>query len=145
METISAHELIKSSPKTSGGKASLTTVTSASPARSTGLVSTVSSPSPRARQHRLSKSCACFTRVRTRTRPRLHGTFKIRVYFLQVINVLYRDFSGGPVVKIPRCNAEDMGLIPGWGAKIPQATGWLSPPKRRPCTAMKTQHSPYKK
>ena len=25
-----------------------------------------------------------------------------------------RDFPGGPVVKIPPCNAGDAGLIPGW-------------------------------
>ena len=34
----------------------------------------------------------------------------------------YKDFPGGPVVKNPPSNARDMGLIPGWGTKIPQAT-----------------------
>ena len=38
-----------------------------------------------------------------------------------------RDFPGGPVVKNPPSNAGDMGSIPGWGAKIPQAVGQLSP------------------
>ena len=33
-----------------------------------------------------------------------------------------RDFPGGPVVKNLSGNAEDMGLIPGWGPKIPHAT-----------------------
>ena len=32
------------------------------------------------------------------------------------------DFPSGPVVKNPPCNAGDMGSIPGWGTKIPQAT-----------------------
>ena len=31
------------------------------------------------------------------------------------------NFPGGPVVKILPCNAGDVGLIPGWGVKIPQA------------------------
>ena len=38
-----------------------------------------------------------------------------------------RDFPGGPVVKIPPCNAGDLGSIPGQGTKIPQAVGQLSP------------------
>ena len=29
------------------------------------------------------------------------------------------DFPGGPVVKNPPCNVQDVGLIPGWGNKIP--------------------------
>ena len=39
----------------------------------------------------------------------------------------YWDFSGGPVVKNPPCNAGDMGLIPGRGTRIPYAAGQLSP------------------
>ena len=31
----------------------------------------------------------------------------------------FRDFPGVLVVKNPFCNTEDVGLIPGWGAKIP--------------------------
>ena len=38
-----------------------------------------------------------------------------------------RDFPGGPVVKNPPSNTLDTGLIPGWGTKIPHATGQLSP------------------
>ena len=38
-----------------------------------------------------------------------------------------QDFPGGPVVKNPRCNAGDVGLIPGWGAKTPHTAGQLSP------------------
>ena len=34
----------------------------------------------------------------------------------------YWDFLGGPMVKNLPCNAEDMGSIPGWGTKTPQAT-----------------------
>ena len=30
-----------------------------------------------------------------------------------------RDFPGGPVVKKPPCNAEDVCSIPGGGTKIP--------------------------
>ena len=33
----------------------------------------------------------------------------------------YKDFPGGPVVKNPPSNARDVGLIPGWGTKIPHA------------------------
>ena len=32
-----------------------------------------------------------------------------------------REFSGGPAVKTSPSNAEDVGSIPGRGAKIPQA------------------------
>ena len=37
------------------------------------------------------------------------------------------DFPGSPMVKNPPCNAEDSGLIPDQGTKIPQAAGQLSP------------------
>ena len=37
------------------------------------------------------------------------------------------DFRGGPVVENQPSIAGDMGSIPGWGAKIPQAVGQLSP------------------
>ena len=57
-----------------------------------------------------------------------------------------RDSPGGPVVKNPSCNAEDTSSIPGWGAKIPHATGQLSPcattTERKILHATtKTQHS----
>ena len=35
--------------------------------------------------------------------------------------------SGGPVVKNPLCNAGGVGLILGWGTKLPQALEQLSP------------------
>ena len=38
-----------------------------------------------------------------------------------------RDFPGSPVVKILPSNARDVGLIPGWGDKIPH----VSPPKHQ--------------
>ena len=37
-----------------------------------------------------------------------------------------RDFPGGPGVKNPPSNAEDVGLIPGQGTKIPHAAEQLS-------------------
>ena len=33
-----------------------------------------------------------------------------------------RDFPGGPMVKNLPCNAEEAGLIPGQGTRIPHAT-----------------------
>ena len=38
-----------------------------------------------------------------------------------------RDFAGGPVVKNLPSDAEEAGLIPGWGAKISPAEKQLSP------------------
>ena len=38
-----------------------------------------------------------------------------------------KHISAGPVVKKMPCNAWDVGLIPGWGTKIPHATEQLSP------------------
>ena len=35
------------------------------------------------------------------------------------------DLPGGPMVKNSPCNAENAGLIPGGGIKIPHATGQL--------------------
>ena len=43
------------------------------------------------------------------------------------IIIVLRNFPGGPVVKNLPSNAEDAGLIPGQGTKIPHATGQLSP------------------
>ena len=37
-----------------------------------------------------------------------------------------RDFPDDPVVKNPPSNAEDEGLIPGWGTKIPHLVEQLS-------------------
>ena len=49
------------------------------------------------------------------------------------------DLPGGPVVKNLPSNAGDEGSIPGWGTKIPDATGQLSPcacmPQLRPDAA----------
>ena len=36
------------------------------------------------------------------------------------------DFPGGPVVKNLLSNAGDMGLIPGWGTKIPHTMEQLN-------------------
>ena len=40
------------------------------------------------------------------------------------------DFPGGPVVKTSPSNAAGMGLIPGWGAKIPTCL-MAKEPKRK--------------
>ena len=40
---------------------------------------------------------------------------------------LLRDFPGGSVLKNLSANVEDIGLIPGWGTKIPHALEQLSP------------------
>ena len=39
---------------------------------------------------------------------------------------LSRDFLGGPVIKNLPSNTGDVGSIPVWGTKIPQAMGQLS-------------------
>ena len=39
------------------------------------------------------------------------------------------DFPGGPEVRNLPCNEGDMGLIPGWGTKIPHATEQLLSPR----------------
>ena len=44
-----------------------------------------------------------------------------------LINEKNRDVPGGPVVKNLPCNAEDTGLIPGWGAKILHAAEHQGP------------------
>ena len=44
------------------------------------------------------------------------------INFLSTMNH-FRDFPGGPVVNNPACNLGDVGLIPGWGTKIPHACG----------------------
>ena len=41
--------------------------------------------------------------------------------------IKYQDFPGGPVIKNPPSNAGDVGSIPGQEAKIPHATGQISP------------------
>ena len=49
-----------------------------------------------------------------------------RIRYKIKINKYIRDFPGGPVVKNPPSNAGDVGSIPGWGTKVPHATGQLS-------------------
>ena len=55
----------------------------------------------------------------------------------------YGDFPSSPVVKNPPSNAGDVGSIPGWGTKIPHASGQisLSTATTDPCSTIKTQHS----
>ena len=44
----------------------------------------------------------------------------------QVQKLPTRDFPGGPLVKNPPLNQWDVGLIPGWGTKIPHTGEQLS-------------------
>ena len=67
-------------------------------------------------------------RANSKVPATLHGTFVQmikRYFFLKTFDCW--DFHCGPVVKNPPCNAGDVGLIPGWGTKIPHATEQLSP------------------
>ena len=41
-------------------------------------------------------------------------------------NNTVRDFPGDPVANNLPCNAQAAGLIPGWGTKIPHASGQLN-------------------
>ena len=43
-------------------------------------------------------------------------------YLFSVLKHDAGDFAGGPVVKTLPSNAGGAGSIPGWGAKIPQAS-----------------------
>ena len=47
--------------------------------------------------------------------------------FCFLTNPSKRDFPGTPMVMNLPPNARVAGLIPGWGTKIPGATGQLSP------------------
>ena len=48
-------------------------------------------------------------------------------YKNELLESIFRDFSGGPGVKNLPSNAGDVGLTPGQGTKIPQALGLQSP------------------
>ena len=49
------------------------------------------------------------------------------IYQVSHSEVSLGDYTGGPVLKNPPCNAGDLGSIPGKGTKIPHATEQLSP------------------
>ena len=51
------------------------------------------------------------------------------INFLSTMNH-FGDFPGGPVVNNLACNPGDVGLIPGWGTKIPHACGATKPMHR---------------
>ena len=56
----------------------------------------------------------------------------------------WKDFPGGPVVKNPPSDAEDVGSVPSQRTKIPHVTGQLSPHatiKENPHATTKAQHS----
>ena len=40
--------------------------------------------------------------------------------------VIFKDFSGSPVVKTPHSQCSGIGSIPGWGSKMPHITEQLS-------------------
>ena len=44
------------------------------------------------------------------------------INYLFHLKLRYKGFTGGPVVKSSPSNVGDVGLIPGWGAKIPHAS-----------------------
>ena len=48
------------------------------------------------------------------------------------------DFLGGPVVKNLSSNAGDVGSIPGWGTKVPNALGCHV--KSSPLASSKTEY-----
>ena len=48
-------------------------------------------------------------------------------YKNELLESIFRDFSGGPGVKNLPSNAGDMDSIPGWGTKIPLVKGQISP------------------
>ena len=49
---------------------------------------------------------------------------KLNIVSLRVIALkIIRDFLGSPVVKTLPSNAGGVGSIPGWGAKVPHASG----------------------
>ena len=58
--------------------------------------------------------------------------------------VKYSDFPYGPVVENLPASAEDTGLVPVWGTKIPHYLGQLSlcaTAREKPTATMETQHS----
>ena len=57
------------------------------------------------------------------------------------------DFAGGPVVKTLPSNAEEVGLIPGWEAKIPQASWPKNKIRKQYCSKFNKdfKNSPHKK
>ena len=67
--------------------------------------------------------------------PRPH---KLRGILKFQLRSHFRDFSGGLVVKTSPSNAGDVGLILGWGTKIPNALGQL-----RLCATSRAALSPH--
>ena len=52
----------------------------------------------------------------------MHGSLRNSVvHWLRVWDS--GEFLSSPVIKTPSSNAGDLGSIPGWGPKIPHATG----------------------
>ena len=52
-----------------------------------------------------------------------------------MLNQKVKDFPCGPVVKMSPSNADDAGLIPGWGIKMSQVL-WAKKKKKRSNTVI---------
>ena len=66
-----------------------------------------------------------------------------RVFPEWVFKLESRNFPVSPVVKTPRPNAEGIGLIPGWGTKIPHAA-WLTKKKKKKTCRHKRNYIVFK-
>ena len=62
------------------------------------------------------------------------------IKFKSAWKTINKDFPSGPMVKNPSSDAQDVGSIPGWGTKIPHATGQLSL-----CASTKTREANWEK
>ena len=69
--------------------------------------------------------CRCMGDIMKQLRQKLLPSTELILYSRKTDNrkEVLEDFPGDPVVKNPLSNVVDMGLIPGWGAKIPHASG----------------------
>ena len=69
--------------------------------------------------------CVPFVQGRTRRETRSDLCLELFCFFFLtflLVELISRDFPGGPVVKTSPSNAGGEGLIPGWGAKIPHVS-----------------------
>ena len=61
-----------------------------------------------------------------------------------MLNQKVKDFPYGPVVKMSPSNADDAGLIPGWGIKMSQVL-WAKKKKKKKQYCNKFDKDFYKK
>ena len=90
--------------------------------------------SPRSPQRE--RACSQLRRPSTTKQQQQILTKTLKSRYINTAEI--RDFPGGPVVKNPPSNAEDTGLIPGQGTKVPPAWRQLSP-VRHPSSREKPQ------